>query len=146
MAVEVETEVEIEKPREVVAGYAMDPDNAPEWYANIKSIEWRSEPPLAVGTRLDFVAHFLGRRLAYTYEVVEYVPGEKLVMQTAQGPFPMRTTYRFEALSPTRTRMILRNSGEPSGFASLAAPLMASAMRAANRKDLAALKAIVEAL
>lgn len=146
MAVDVETSIEIGAPREVVAGYAMDPDNAPSWYANIKSIAWRTEPPLGVGSRLDFVAHFLGRRLAYTYEVTEYVPGEWLVMRTAQGPFPMQTSYRFDALSDRSTRMTLHNSGEPAGFAKLTAPIMASAMRAANRKDLTNLKRLVESL
>ncbi|WP_421951035.1 SRPBCC family protein [Pelagibacterium sp.] len=146
MAVDVETSIEMEAPLEAVAGYAMDPDNAPLWYANIKSITWRTDPPLAVGSRLDFVAQFLGRRLAYTYEVVECVADERLVMRTTQGPFPMQTSYRFEAISDRRTRMILRNSGEPAGFARLTAPIMASAMRAANRKDLAKLKRLVEDL
>lgn len=146
MAVDVETSIEIEAPLEAVARYAMDPDNAPLWYANIKSITWRTDPPLAVGSRLDFVAQFLGRRLAYTYEVVECVADERLVMRTTQGPFPMQTSYRFEAISDRRTRMILRNSGEPAGFARLTAPIMASAMRAANRKDLAKLKRLVEDL
>lgn len=91
-----------------------------------------------------FVAHFLGRRLAYTYEVVDLVPGEQLVMRTAQGPFPMETTYTWEPVDDARTRMTLRNRGEPSGFSKLTAPFMAMAMRRANRKDLAALKALLE--
>jgi hypothetical protein len=92
-----------------------------------------------------FVAQFLGRRLAYTYEVAELVVGERLVMRTAQGPFPMETTYAWETVSEAATRMKLRNRGEPSGFSKLAAPLMASAMRRANRKDLEQLKAVLEA-
>lgn len=91
-----------------------------------------------------FVAHFLGRRLAYSYEIVEFVPGRKLVMRTAQGPFPMETTYAWEPAGRTSTRMTLRNRGEPSGFSKLAAPFMAGAMRRANTKDLARLKALLE--
>ena len=112
---------------------------------NIKAVEWKSPRPLAIGSRLAFVAQFLGRRLAYTYEVIELVPGEKLVMRTAEGPFPMETTYTWEAMADGRTRMTLRNRGQPSGFSKLAAPLMASAMRKANRKDLDQLKALLEA-
>lgn len=144
MAVDVVTEIEIERPCAEVATYAGDPANAPTWYVNIESVEWESPPPLAVGSRMAFVAQFLGRRLAYTYEVVELVPGQKLVMRTAQGPFPMETTYTWEGLSEGRTRMTLRNSGEPSGFSKLAAPIMASAMRRANRKDLDRLKVLLE--
>jgi hypothetical protein len=93
---------------------------------------------------MDFVARFLGRRLAYTYEVVEWVPDERLVMRTAQGPFPMETSYQWSAESARSTRMTLRNRGEPSGFATVAAPLLAGAMRRANQNDLARLKALLE--
>ncbi|SEK52712.1 SRPBCC family protein [Streptacidiphilus jiangxiensis] len=143
MSVDVLTETVIARPRDVVAAYAGNPDHAPEWYENIASVAWRTDPPLGVGTRLEFVAEFLGRTLAYTYEVVEYGP-ERMVMRTAQGPFPMETTYTWEPVDAAHTRMTLRNRGEPSGFSKLAAPLMAAAMRRANSKDLARLKLLLE--
>jgi uncharacterized protein YndB with AHSA1/START domain len=145
MPVDVHTEIEIERARAEVAAYASNPDNAPHWYVNIKSVEWQTPRPLAVGSRLGFVAQFLGRRLAYTYEVKALVPGERLVMSTEQGPFPMETTYDWEDTATGGTRMRLRNEGEPAGFSRVAAPMMASAMRRANAKDLALLKAILEA-
>jgi uncharacterized protein YndB with AHSA1/START domain len=144
MAVDVVTEVVITRPRAEVATYAGDPSNAPRWYANIESVSWQTPPPLQVGSKLDFAAHFLGRRLAYTYEIAEHVPGERLVMRTAQGPFPMETTYTWEPVDGTRTRMTLRNRGEPSGFARLGGRMLAAAMRRANRNDLANLKRILE--
>jgi uncharacterized protein YndB with AHSA1/START domain len=144
MDVDVRTEVVIHRPVAEVWRYAAEPDHAPAWYANIRSARWQTPPPLAVGSRFDFVASFLGRRLAYTYEVVELVPGERLVMRTAQGPFPMETTYAWQEAGPDRTRMTLRNRGQPSGFATVAAPVLASAMRRANREDLARLKALLE--
>ena len=143
--VDVLTETVIRRPRAEVAAYAGDPTNAPEWYVNIRSVQWRTPPPVAVGSRMDFVAHFLGRRLAYTYEVTDLQPGERLVMRTADGPFPMETTYTWETLDAGATRMTLRNRGRPAGFSALAGPFMAAAMRRANRKDLAALRARLEA-
>lgn len=144
MPVDVLTETVIERPRGEVAAYAADPDHAPSWYVNIKSVEWRSERPARVGSRVAFVAHFLGRRLAYTYEIVEFVAETRLVMRTEEGPFPMETTYTWEAAGERATRMTLRNRGEPTGFSGVLAPFMAAAMRRANRKDLARLKAILE--
>ncbi len=144
MPVDVLTEIEIDRPLPDVAAYAGDPDHAPQWYVNIKAVEWKSPPPLQVGSRLAFVAHFLGRRLAYTYEITELVPESRLVMRTAEGPFPMETTYTWEAAGKQRTRMTLRNRGEPSGFGKILAPMMAAAMRRANQKDLRRLKTLLE--
>ncbi len=143
MAVDVESEIEIARPRSEVAGYAVQPDNATSWYENIKEVEWKSPPPLAVGSRIAFVASFLGRRIAYTYEVIENVPGERFVMSTAEGPFPMETTYAWQDAGGG-TRMTLRNRGEPAGFGRITAPVMARAMRHANGKDLRRLKALLE--
>jgi uncharacterized membrane protein len=145
MPVDVQTDIEIDRPRAEVAGYASDPDNATAWYENIRSVEWQSPKPLAVGSRIMFVAQFLGRSLAYTYEVREMVPGERFVMSTAEGPFPMETTYTWRDAAGGGTAMALRNRGEPAGFSKLVAPMMAGAMRRANRKDLARLKALLEA-
>lgn len=144
MAVDVLTEIEIDRPCARVAAYCADPSNAPEWYVNIKAVEWKTPPPLTIGTRLAFVAQFLGQRLAYTYEIVELVPGERLVMRTAEGPFPMETTYTWEPRGHDQTRMTLRNRGNPSGFSKIMAPFMAAAMRKANRNDLSRLKALLE--
>jgi uncharacterized protein YndB with AHSA1/START domain len=173
MAVDVTTEIVIARPRHEVAAFAVDPDRIALWYVNIRAIEWKTPPPLGVGTRLAlaadflrrrleyvyevveprvergarvaFVAHFLGKRIAYTYELHEVVPNARLVMRTAEGPFPMETTYTWRDAAPGRTAMALRNRGTPAGFSRLLAPFLAMAVRRANRKDLALLKSILEA-
>jgi uncharacterized protein YndB with AHSA1/START domain len=144
VAVDVVCEREIPRPRAEVSAYAADPDNTTSWYANIKAVEWETPRPLTVGTRLGFIATFLGRRLSYTYEIREFEPGERLVMSTAQGPFPMETTYTWDDAGEGATRMTLRNRGEPSGFAKVAAPVMARAMRRAMSADLRRLSAILQ--
>jgi len=144
MNVDVTTRTDIAAPLSSVAAFASEPDNAPRWYVNIKSVEWLTSRPIGIGSRFAFVAQFLGRRLEYVYQVVEYVPDERLVMRTSDGPFPMETTYAWQP-TETGTRMTLRNRGTPSGFFGIVAPFMSAAMRRANRKDLAALKALLEA-
>jgi uncharacterized membrane protein len=144
MSVDVLTEIEVARPREEVSAFAADPDNAVAWYKNIKSVDWLTPPPAVVGSRVRFVARFLGRALDYTYEVREFEPGRRFVMSTAQGPFPMETTYTWEDAGERATRMTLRNRGEPAGFAALSARFMARAMRRANEADLRRLKELLE--
>ncbi len=144
MAVDVVTEIEIASPREEVAAFAVDPGNAAAWYKNIKAVEWETPPPVAIGSKLRFRAQFLGRTLEYTYEVREFEPARRFVMATAEGPFPMETTYAWEDTAPGKTKMTLRNRGEPSGFAAVTAPVMTRAMRRANEADLRRLKVLLE--
>lgn len=143
MDVDVMTETIIDRPRAEVASYAADPANATAWYKNIKRVVWDPHE-LVRGSKIGFEAEFLGRKLAYTYEVVDLTPGERLVMSTSDGPFAMETTYEWRDAPGGATVMTLRNRGKPPGFASAAAPVMAAAMRRANNKDLARLKSILE--
>jgi len=142
--VSVQTEILIHQSIDRVCEYASNPDKAPEWYINIKSVEWKSDKPLRVGSQVAFVAHFLGKRLAYTYEFIELIENQKLVMRTAEGPFPMETTYTWTAVDDQTTKMTLKNEGSPTGFSKLIAPFMGMMMRKANLKDLSKLKQILE--
>ena len=144
MTVDVTTEIQIDRPRAEVAAFASDPDHTTQWYRNITSVAWQTPRPAHVGSRITFQARFLGRRLSYTYEIRELVPGERLVMRTREGPFPMETTYTWQDTPSGGTRMTLRNRGEPSGFAKAAGGPMAAAIRRANRSDLRTLKTILE--
>jgi hypothetical protein len=126
VSVDVRTEVVIARPREQVAAYAGDIDNTTTWYTNIKAVEWETERPATVGSRIAFVAE------------------RRLVMSTAEGPFPMKTTYEWADAPGGGTHMTLRNRGRPAGFRRLAAPLMARAIRRANQNDLERLKAALE--
>ncbi len=144
MPVDVRTEAVIDAPPQAVAAVAADPDRAREWYLNIERVEWVTPPPLVAGTRLAFVARFMGRRIAYSYEVAELDLPRRMVMRTADAPFPMETTYTWEDDGSGGTRMTLRNRGEPTGFGRLAGLVMTPAVRRANRRDLARLATLLE--
>jgi uncharacterized membrane protein len=113
MSVDVTTSIVIARPRREVFAYAADLDRTASWYRNITSVEWLTQRPLEVGSLIAFTARLLGRRLTYTYEVRDLVPGERLVMRPQEGPFPMETTYTWEDETEDSTRLTLRNRGEP---------------------------------
>ncbi|MCH9728644.1 MAG: SRPBCC family protein [Actinomycetia bacterium] len=144
-SVDVTSEIVIARPRSEVAAYSSNPDNATAWYLNIKAVQRVSPGPVAVGSQFAFTARFLGRPLSYTYEVADLQPGTRFVMHTAQGPFPMETTYLWEDGPHGTTTMTLRNRGEPRGFWEIAGSLMEMAIKRANAKDLARLKSLLEA-
>ena len=106
--------------------------------------QWKTPRPLQLGSRFAFTGAFLGRTLTYIFEVTELVRDRRFVMRTAEGPFPMETTYEWHDVEDDDTRMILRNRGEPSGFSGIAAPMLARAVKRANAKDLSRLRAILE--
>lgn len=142
--VDVFTEINIRRPIDEVSQFAANPDNAPEWYVNIDSAEWQTLKPLSIGSRVAFKAQFLGRELKYIYQISEYIPGQKLVMKTADGPFPMETTYTWVAIDGNSTSMTLRNRGNPSGFSKILTPFISTMMKKANKKDLRKLKDTLE--
>lgn len=142
--VDVKTEILIKCPRSKVSEYVSNPDNAPKWYVNIQSVEWKTPKPLVLGSQIAFTAQFLGRRLSYAYEIIEFVPAQKLVMRTSSGPFVMETTYLWESRDDKTTRMTLRNRGNPTGFSKFLAPFLSLALKRENEKDLRRLKEIME--
>lgn len=142
--VDVNTKITINREIGIVSEFAANPDNAPEWYVNIDSAEWLTEPPVKEGSKIAFKAKFMGKELSYIYEVTVWIPGEKMVMRTAEGPFPMRTTYTWKAVTSNSTLMTLQNEGEPKGFSRFISPFMSVMMKKANTNDLKKIKQILE--
>ena len=142
--VEVKADTIISSPISNVAEYTTDPDNAPEWYRNIDRSVWKSAKPLQVGSHIGFSANFLGKKMSYTYEIKEFIPEKKLVMEAIDSPLAMQTTYLWESVGEGKTRMTLINRGKSSKFFGFLSPLMAIAMLRAMKTNLKDLKKILE--
>ncbi len=126
-----------------MAIYATDASNDPLWIGGVMESGVLSEGPVRQGTRVARVAKFLGRRIEYINEVIEYDPGVRLVMKSVTGPFPMTVSYKFEeAEGGTLARIHVRGEGE--GFFKLAAPVLARLVRRSIMRDLETLKGMLE--
>lgn len=138
-----------EAPRELVAGVAGDPAQAPRWQSSVQEVRWHAEPVVTLGVRLDLVTHFLKRELSYTYEVVDWIPGERLVLRTDQGPVPMELTYIWwdeddeQETGQPRTGMSLRQVGRPRGLTTLGTGAVSLGLKRAMRRDLERLREVL---
>ncbi len=143
MAIDVIAEVTINRSREDVAKYAMNPDHDAVWISGISEARMLTEPPVGEGTQVSRVASFLGKRIDYVLEVVGYEPKSLLTMRSIKGPFPMKVTYEFEE-APSGTLARIRIEGEASVFYKLAGPLMSRGVKRSITNDLKTLKDLLE--
>jgi uncharacterized membrane protein len=143
MSIDVQATTEITRPADEVAAFAMEAENDTRWIGGVASARRLTPWPTAVGTRVERVAHFLGRRIDYVMEVTALDPGRRIVLQSIRSPFPMKVTYSFEPVAG-RTQAEVRVEGDAEGFYRLAGGLMGRAVRRNLHKDLARLKKICE--
>ncbi len=143
MGVDVSVAIAIDRPPATVMAFASDPMNDPAWIGGIRSVEILSPGPVGAGTIVKRVASFLGRKIDYTTEITDLEPGVRLTMTSLAGPFPLAVTYGFEPAT-AGTRMTIRNTGDPKGLFRLTEPLLKAAIRRNVRRDLAALKSLLE--
>jgi len=141
--IDVTVHIDIARQPEAVAAYAMEAENDPRWIGGISSARRLTPSPTGVGTRVERIASFRGKRIEYVMDVVEHVPGKRIVLKTVKGPFPMEVTYAFEERNPG-TRAYIRVAGNPGGFYWLAGPLLARGVKRNVGRDLKNLKKLLE--
>jgi uncharacterized membrane protein len=141
--VDVEARIHIDASPERVANFAMEAENDPRWIGGISATRRLTESPTRVGTKVERVASFMKKRITYLMEVVEHAPGERIVMRSIKGPFPMRVTYGFAAREGG-TEACIRVEGDPGGFYKLAGPLLGPLVRRSVSRDLRALRRLIE--
>jgi len=143
VSIDIAVETAIARPREEVASFAMDPANDPLWIGGISEARKVTDGPLVPGSRVARVATFLGKRIEYVNEIDELAPGERLVMHSVAGPFPMRIAYEFANRGSGAVARI-RIEGDAAGFFAIAAPLLRRKVRRSVEADLATLKGLLE--
>jgi uncharacterized membrane protein len=143
MAVDVTATGIVERPHDQVAAYLRDPSNDTEWIGGLRSARLLTAPPVGVGSQVERVASFLGRRVEYVNEITELTT-DRLVMRSVRSPFPMRVTYGHRDAGDGTTEVSVRVEGDAGRFYALAAPLLGLAVRRSITRDLRNLKRVLE--
>jgi carbon monoxide dehydrogenase subunit G len=143
MALNVREEILIERPRETVAAFVMDPANDLRWIGALVEVENLTDGPVAVGSRVKRVAKFLGKRVEYVNEIDELTSSRRLAMHSVKAPFDMRVAYSFEDAGDG-TRVAVEAGGETGGYYRLAGPLLPLFVRMGIKRDLRQLKKVLE--
>jgi uncharacterized protein YndB with AHSA1/START domain len=135
MSIDVTAEVRIDAEPQVIWDLMTDPQREPEWIGGLKRAHLQGDPPLRVGSRVERVAGFLGKRIEYVNEVTTLDPPRTLDMHSVKAPFPMQITYTIEEDGTVRNRV--RGGGRLQS-------LMAPFVRRNIQRDLERLKALIE--
>ena len=143
MAIDTTAVTRVGRPRQEVAAYLTDPANDPGWIGGLRSARLVTPPPVGVGSQVERVARFLGRRVEYVNEIIE-LSGTRLAMRSVRSPFPMRVTYGFDEAGDAATEVSVRVEGDASRLYRLADPLLAWLVRRSVRRDLRTLKRVLE--
>jgi uncharacterized membrane protein len=142
VAIDTTAVIAVGRPRQEVAAYLTDPANDPSWIGGLRSARLVTPPPVGVGSQVERVARFLGRRVEYVNEVTE-LSGTRLAMRSVRSPFPMRVTYGFTDAGGA-TKVSVRVQGDAGRMYRLADPLLARLVRRSVQRDLRTLKRVLE--
>ena len=116
MATDVRVELPITRARADVAAYMFDPANDAEWTSGVIAVNPLTPGRLRVGSRVERTVKFLGKRFAYTYEVVD-AREDAFVEMTVTQPFPMHVRYELESIDAHSTRVAIHARGDARGLA-----------------------------
>lgn len=138
MATDVRVELPVMRTRADVAAYMFDPENDAHWTSGVIAVNPLTPGRLRVGSRVERTVKFLGKRFAYTYEVVA-ARDDEFVEMTVTQPFPMHVRYELESIDAHSTLVTIHACGDASGFYRLMSPIMNRMVRRNIRRDLNAL-------
>jgi Polyketide cyclase / dehydrase and lipid transport len=149
VGVDVTVEQRIARPREDVARFAMDPANDTRWIlalASARVVRPGEGSGVGRGTQVERVASFLGQRIEYVNEIDDYDPPRRLAMHSVKAPFPMTVVYEFDEDGANSTLMRIRAGGDAKGFYNVAGPVLSLMVKRGIRRDLEALRGVMEAV
>lgn len=108
---DIHVERTISRSADEVADFFFNVANNVLWQSGMKSCEWTSEPPIAVGSTYEQVAEFRNKPVVSTFEVTEYEPGRRMRIESIKSTFPIQVTRTVEPIDDSSCRVVADVSG-----------------------------------
>ena len=93
----IETSVVIDRPKDHIFAYVIEPSNIPEWAPGYLEGVSTSEGPIRVGSTSRRVANFGVRESESQHIVTEFEPNSHIAIDTKTGPLEIRESFDLEA-------------------------------------------------
>jgi uncharacterized protein YndB with AHSA1/START domain len=143
--IHVTAEVDIARPAADVFAFLAEVEHNTEWLSGMRSCRWTSQPPVRVGSTYEQASQFLGREIRTSFEVTAYEPDHLVTIQSREGSsFPITVTRMVSATDARRCHVTETVDGDPSGFYSIAAPVLRRMVQRTIRRDYRNLKRLLE--
>ena len=137
-----QSKIWIHRPVDEVFTFVSNKENDLQWQSGLVEVH-QAPGPVGVGTRIDEVYSFLGRKMDGKLEITEYEPGRKITTKSVGGPFHIQYSCILEA-GNGGTQFTMNMEMKPEGFFTLAEPIVGANLKKSVDTDLASLKKVLE--
>lgn len=141
--IKMEQSIVINRPREEVFAFLVNPANETQWQADLVDSKFTSSGDIGIGTKGRDLRQFMGKQIETTWEVTEYQPSHKMAFRIIKGPIPFQASYAFESVHGG-TKLSFKAWAETKGVSKLFDPLVNRMGQKQYERDLATLKAVLE--
>jgi carbon monoxide dehydrogenase subunit G len=117
------------QPVDKVAEFLSDFTTTAEWDPHTVSCTRLDDGPLGVGARFENVQHLVGRDSTLTYEVTEYEPGRRIVLEGGNDTVRSRDEMLFDGTADGGTQVTYNVEIELRGLAKLGQPALAVGLK-----------------
>jgi uncharacterized membrane protein len=142
----IDQSVIIARPAAEVLDFLVRAENLPRWDSSVVECVQLDAAPVTVGTRYRGASKILGRRVEWTVELTDFVPGRKSESTSVDGQSAFTVSYDLSAVSDgTRLRYRLAaDSGFGGAFGRAMEPLIEKAQTNVVKANLATLVRLLD--
>lgn len=142
----IDQSVVISRPAAEVFDFLVHAENLPRWDSSMLECVQVGSDPVTVGTRYRGASKILGRRIEWTTEVIDFVPGVRSASKAVEGTLSFTVSYEVsETAAGTALRYrIVADSGLGGAFGRAMEPIVEKAQTKVVKANLNTLVGLLE--